>query len=92
MSSGNGLLWYAKNNYIGAGKTNLTIYPSDYTEILPDNISFRVIAYYSNFQSSYAENGKVAGFLGINNPCLAFPVLKNGNYIPYGSELLSYDK
>ncbi|MHB8361229.1 MAG: hypothetical protein ACYDAO_06840 [Thermoplasmataceae archaeon] len=90
MNNGNGLLWYAGNNYISVGKTNLTIYPSDYGGILPDNISFKVIAYYGNYQSSYAESGKVAGFLGINNPYLAFPAINSGNSVPLGWNYYPY--
>ena len=82
--SGNGLLWGPINNNIGVGKTTLTIYPLDYTELLPDNISFRVIAYYGNYQSSFAENGKAVGYYGLNNPGLFFPVNQSGTLVPYG--------
>ena len=70
MTGGNGLLWSSSNDRAGVGTSNLTIYPEGYTELLPDNISFRLIAYYGNFQSSIAESGKVAGFYGLNNPAL----------------------
>ena len=43
-----------------------------------------MIAYYGNFQSSIAENGKEAGFYGLNNPQLLLPVNHSGNLIPYG--------
>ena len=92
MSSGNGLLWTSSNDRIGFGTSNLTIYPADYTELLPDNISFRLIAYYGNFQSSFAENGKVAGFYGLNNPQLLLPVNHSGCLVPYGWNYFPQEK
>ena len=84
MSNGNGLLWSASNNQIGFGTSNITIYPEGPADLLPDNISFRLIAYYGNFQSSIAESGKVAGFYGLNNPELLLPVNHSGCLVPFG--------
>ena len=92
MTGGNGLLWSSSGDRVGVGTSNLTIYPEGYTELLPDNISFRLIAYYGNFQSSIAESGKVAGFYGLNNPELLLPVNNSGGLVPYGWNYYPHEK
>jgi uncharacterized membrane protein len=54
----NGLLWKA-NSEIHLGKNTVTIYPEGYKNILPQNVSFKIQAYYNYVSIPYSSSSKV---------------------------------
>ncbi len=58
--SANGMLWSAQNPIIAPGVSTLLIVPNTPIDYIQNNVSFRLIAYYDNFQSSYSSTGGYA--------------------------------
>ncbi|MGC8609129.1 MAG: glycosyltransferase family 87 protein, partial [Thermoplasmata archaeon] len=78
----NSLLWHADTNII-PGRNNVTIYPNNYFDILPDNVSFRIEAYYSSFSSYFNCAGAwVKPEYPIENPGMMYPSYIKDNPFP----------
>ena len=69
--SANGMLWSAQNPVIAPGTNTLRIIPNTPIDYVQSNVSFRLIAYYDNFQSVYTSAGGYAKpALQIDNPLM----------------------
>ncbi len=76
--SANGMLWSAQNPYVSPGVNTLRIIPNTPIDYVQSNTSFRLIAYYDNFQSVFSSAGGYAkqAFL-IANPLMLNAALYN---------------
>jgi uncharacterized membrane protein len=69
--SANGMLWSAQNPVIGPGVNTLLIVPNTPIDYLQNNVSFRLITYYDNFQAVYSSPGGYAmPAFQIDNPMM----------------------
>lgn len=83
--SANGLLWNAQNPIISPGTNNLTIVPYTSVDYLQQGISFRLIAYYGNYQATFSSPGaQVGAAVLFVNPELVSPGLNNSGQQPPG--------
>ena len=72
----NSLLWGPVNSIIQSGNNTITIVPDQYPDILPNNVTFTIIAYYGSMQSpSYHQDVpfNLKMIYPMKNPTLSYP-------------------
>ncbi|MGC8506541.1 MAG: glycosyltransferase family 87 protein [Thermoplasmata archaeon] len=72
----NSLLWSPVNSIVHAGNNTITIIPNYYPDILPNNVTFTIIAYYGSMQSPSYHQGvpfNLKMIYPMKNPTLSYP-------------------
>lgn len=71
----NGLLWKSSAATLAPGNNTLILHPENIADLLPYNTSFRVIAYYSSYQSVFSHSGISSGnMVLLGNPGMIYPI------------------
>jgi uncharacterized membrane protein len=97
----NSLLWSPRNSIVKSGNNTLTIYPRTSADILPNNVTFKIEAYYgSSMQSFYNQKFPfdIKMIYPMKNPTLSYPTYSSPEVYPSwnlttstGNGITSYD-
>ena len=81
----NSLLWSPRNSIVTAGNNTLTIYPRTSVDILPNNVTFKIEAYYGNNMQSFYDQKvpfDLKAVYPMKNPTLSYPTYSSPEIYP----------